>query len=446
MKGFEGLLVSYLLNSFWQAPLLLAAGWLAARLTRALSAEAEHRVSVSVLLLQCLLPAVCCLPAAWFEAFARLWHDGRGAADGSVTVQLGAGVLSAPRQLSPAWLTAIAIAYGALSAFFAVRLLWRCAQVANLRRSSQPVALDAQQQQAWSACASRFQADGVALRSSSRIFAPITIGARRPSILLPEHLLGALQMQELRTVVAHELAHIQRSDFLKNFAYHLLSVPVAYHPAVWIAHERVTESREIVCDRIAAGMGGPMAYGRSLLKLASLLLNGSSPRLPQAIGIFDSNTLERRIMQLKQKPLPSSSIRRALSGAAAVAVLIAVCASSMALGARVEAAGIRSDESSSASSARKAVPAGEMAGMLVNKVTPKYPQEAKKARIQGVVVLDAVINKSGAIENLVVKSGPKELQQSALDAVRQWTYRPYLIKGQPVEVSTTINVTYSLAK
>ena len=56
---------------------------------------------------------------------------------------------------------------------------------------------------------------------------------------------------------------------------------------------------------------------------------------------------------------------------------------------------------------------------------------------------EAIIGKDGEVENLKVVSAPKELQQSALDAVRQWTYRPFLLNGAPVEVKTTIEITYS---
>jgi len=87
-----------------------------------------------------------------------------------------------------------------------------------------------------------------------------------------------------------------------------------------------------------------------------------------------------------------------------------------------------------------------MAGNVINKVTPRYPEDAKKAKIEGAVLLKAVIGKDGTIENLQVISGPKELQTSALDAVRQWTYKPYLLNGDPEDVETTITVTYSLGK
>jgi TonB family protein len=74
-----------------------------------------------------------------------------------------------------------------------------------------------------------------------------------------------------------------------------------------------------------------------------------------------------------------------------------------------------------------------------------YPPEAKAAHIQGAVVLSAIISKTGTVENLQVVSGPKELVTSALDAVKKWTYKPYLLNGEPTEVQTTITVNYSLA-
>jgi TonB family protein len=84
-----------------------------------------------------------------------------------------------------------------------------------------------------------------------------------------------------------------------------------------------------------------------------------------------------------------------------------------------------------------------MAGQIVKQVHPVYPAEARAARIQGTVTLKAVIGKDGVVEQLSVVSGPPELVQSAMDAVRQWQYKPFLLNGNPVEVQTTINVNYT---
>lgn len=84
-------------------------------------------------------------------------------------------------------------------------------------------------------------------------------------------------------------------------------------------------------------------------------------------------------------------------------------------------------------------------GSIVFKRAPIYPPIAVAARIEGTVVLLATISRAGTIENLHVQSGHAMLQQAALDAVRSWRYRPYILNGQPVEVETTVNVVFNLS-
>jgi TonB family protein len=81
---------------------------------------------------------------------------------------------------------------------------------------------------------------------------------------------------------------------------------------------------------------------------------------------------------------------------------------------------------------------------LISRVDPVYPPLARAARVQGTVVLDAVIGPDGRISNLQVHSGMAMLNRAALDAVRSWVYAPTLVKGKPVPVSTTIEVRFSL--
>ncbi len=85
-----------------------------------------------------------------------------------------------------------------------------------------------------------------------------------------------------------------------------------------------------------------------------------------------------------------------------------------------------------------------MEGNLIYRVQPRYPALAIQARIQGQVVLRAMISREGAIENLQVLSGPGMLAPAALDAVRQWRYRPYVLNGEPVEVETQVTVNFVL--
>ena len=84
-------------------------------------------------------------------------------------------------------------------------------------------------------------------------------------------------------------------------------------------------------------------------------------------------------------------------------------------------------------------------GLLISKVQPTYPPLARQARVQGTVVLEAVIGKDGSVQDLQVFSGHPLLIQAAMDAVKQWRYKPYLLNGEPVSVETTINVNFELS-
>jgi protein TonB len=92
------------------------------------------------------------------------------------------------------------------------------------------------------------------------------------------------------------------------------------------------------------------------------------------------------------------------------------------------------------------VSSGVADGNLLEKTMPQYPAIARAARIQGTVVLQATISKTGLIQNLKVVSGPPMLQQAAVDAVRSWRYKPYLLNGDPVDVETTISVVFNLGE
>ena len=88
---------------------------------------------------------------------------------------------------------------------------------------------------------------------------------------------------------------------------------------------------------------------------------------------------------------------------------------------------------------------GVMEGALIQKVIPAYPRIAMATHTEGEVVLRAIISRTGTIENLQVISGSPFLSRAAIDAVRQWRYRPYELSGQPVEVETQIVVNFTLA-
>ncbi len=94
---------------------------------------------------------------------------------------------------------------------------------------------------------------------------------------------------------------------------------------------------------------------------------------------------------------------------------------------------------------RVRVSSGVIAGQGLSQPQPNYPPLAKQARIQGTVILHALISKEGTIEGLTLVSGHPMLAPSAIEAVKRWKYKPYLLNGEPVEVDTTIEVHFNLS-
>jgi TonB family protein len=442
MRNFEFWVLAYLLNSLWQVPLLFAAGWLAARALRSAGAEAEHLVWVVTLLLQSLLPAASSFSFDWLRTLAFLGWNASKASEAQVSVVMGGGTGIGVLPL-PGWLPAtIAISYAVVIVWFAARFLWWAISLSVLRREAVPVRLTGEAALFWARCSEGFADASIA--ASSQVFSPVTMGLRRTLILLPASMAELLTAGDLHTVIAHEFAHIQRKDFLKNLLYQGLSLPVTYHPLLWLTRARITESREMVCDQMATAATGRNEYAQSLLRLASLLVAGKLHTTPHTIGIFDANVFERRLMNLTEKHKEIQGVRRLAMVAACAALGLAICGTGLALGMHADAASAGGNSSASKAPKQLTVPSAVMAGNLLTKAVPVYPPAAKKAKIQGTVVLSAVIGKDGNVKDIQVVSGPNELQQASIDAVRQWTYKPYLLNGDPIEVKTTINIVFML--
>jgi len=104
------------------------------------------------------------------------------------------------------------------------------------------------------------------------------------------------------------------------------------------------------------------------------------------------------------------------------------------------------DSTGSATPQRIRVTSGVSQGLLVKKVAPLYPSDARAQNIQGVVLLKAIIDKEGNIANLELITGHPLLAPAAIEAVKQWKYRPYLLAGQAVEVETQIQVNFTLMR
>jgi len=92
------------------------------------------------------------------------------------------------------------------------------------------------------------------------------------------------------------------------------------------------------------------------------------------------------------------------------------------------------------------VSSGVMQGLLLSKVQPQYPADAREQKIQGVVLLQVTIDKEGNVANITLISGHPSLAPAAIEAVKQWKYRPYLLNGDPVEIASQVQVNFTLAE
>lgn len=148
-------------------------------------------------------------------------------------------------------------------------------------------------------------------------------------------------------------------------------------------------------------------------------------------------------MKLTETKKSVGRVRQLLLAGACVVLGLATAGSALALRLAVDSSGANSHASHKEAIS---VAPEKMQAMIVKRVVPVYPPAAKVARIEGTVHLHAIVSKTGHVENLKVESGPNQLQSSAIDAVRHWVYKPFLLNGEPVEVQTTISVVYSLEK
>ena len=454
-------LLNYLLNSLWQIPAIFGLAWIAARLARPGGPQAEHRIWVGALLLEAILPG-CQFDLSqlgyrvWRHALTWVgWQWAAGTSGSRVRIVAVHSLVSQSDllHLSSTFVKVILLVYLASLLYSAGRLYWGLWQTHRLLRNSKALSVSDT-----TLFKTRHGSDAIfpigKIRVSPRLTGPVTIGIFPQLLLVPASFLQDVSLEDLNAVLAHETAHMRRCDFLKNLLYSLLSLPAAYHPLLWLTNSRLAGTREMVCDEMAAaaltahaGQDDPQQrlresrdrYAHSLLRLASRMTSRTQPITVHAIGIFDANIFERRIMTMIQTPDPIHRTHRLSIALGSILLAAATCTSAVAV--RMEIAAPQ-DKTEKHAPLERSV--NEM--KLLHQVHPIYPPDAKEKKIEGTVILDAIIGKDGTVEHISVKSGPDALQKSALDAVQQWRYEPYLLNGDPVEVETTINIIFSLEK
>jgi D-alanyl-D-alanine endopeptidase (penicillin-binding protein 7) len=270
----------------------------------------------------------------------------------------------------------------------------------------------------------------VRLRIVDSLASPITAGFWRPVVLVPAALVTGMPPALLEALLAHELGHVRRHDYLVNLVQNVIEALLFYHPAVWWISHRIRLEREQIADDFAArGLGEPRRLARALSELERLQF--SRHHLAQAAAGGDLTARIRRLL----KPDP-----QALDWRAAIPVLglvLACAASAHALSTRDATAA--------------AVTAADLSRRAVMDFTscrkPMYPQADFTAGHEGTVTVGFLVDTDGTVADsrLLRSSGFSGLDRAAQTALHKCRFSPALKHVHPERAWAAVQYVWTLS-
>lgn len=393
-----------LLHFLWQGLLLGCAT--AVLLTLMRNARPEHRYVVACTAL------FMCLAWPAFEFYLRM----QDAAAAVAAAAPAGGWANAPGNRSDSimgylqsnltWVVALwAVCASVLAVRIGLGLLW-------VKRVAHQYTGDAHWQTRIDRMAAQFGINrSVRLRVVENLASPVTAGWWRPVVLVPASLITGMPAHLLEALLAHEVAHVRRLDYLVNLGQNVVETLLFYHPAVWWISGRIREEREQIADDIAATqLGEPRRLALALSELERFQF--SSHHLAQAANGGDLMTRIKRLIR------PDT---QALNWKAAIPVLglAAACLSMYA---------------NAAPDAAKAEKTHAIANFQ-SCAKPHYPAESLKNGNEGTVTLSFLISVDGKVKDSAVaqSSGFPPLDEEARTAIAKCSFKPATVAGQPVE-------------
>jgi TonB family protein len=417
-------LTAALLEFVWQGLLAAFLLWTALFVLRNRSARARYLASCVALAVMATLPVVtACLvytapagsqtPVGWASAAPQTIRAAMQDPAGSFRWSSDwggnwAGQLA--RWALPVWSLGVLM--------FALRLVWASRQISALRRQAQPA------EAAVLAIVGGLQermklARPVRVLISAVADCPSVVGWIRPVVLLPAATVLGLTPQQLEAVLAHELAHILRYDYLVNMLQTVAETLLFYHPAVWWASARIRQERELCCDDLAVGTcGDALCYARALTRLERLRVTTPSLALGSAGGPL-LYRIQRLAGDAGWQRGPSK-----LPGILALSLGLMCFALNMQW-ARGQQQDAPAQEPAAVESVMPEEPGVRVdlggAG-IIHRDEVEYPEAAIQKGVQGTVVVEATLDAAGVVSDARVLSGPPELRKAALQSVLQWHF------------------------
>lgn len=301
-----------------------------------------------------------------------------------------------------------------LGAGIAARLAWLVVGLLRLRR--------------YRRASAPFEGDSV--RISANVSSPVTFGFFKPIVLLPPDF-PDMDAPVRAAILCHERIHVKRHDWLFTLGEEVIRALFWFQPGVWWVLGEIHLAREQVVDRaVIETTGLPDPYVDALLSVAGAAQLDLAP----APLFLRKRHLKKRVFSL----LKEARMSKAKSLSALAAGLGMVAAACWFVTGAIPLTAAPQPQ-------KVAIGGNVQASKLVSQPKPVYPPEAKEARVQGTVRLNVDIGVDGKVKDVSVISGPPELVKSAVEAVTQWVYSTTFLNNEPVEVTTTVDVNYTLS-
>jgi TonB family protein len=274
---------------------------------------------------------------------------------------------------------------------------------------------------------------------------PATFGIHRPTILLPARFqdLGASHQE---AIAAHELVHVRRRDWAFNLAEEIILALCWFHPAVWWLVNRIRLSREQVVDReVVELVGARKPYLHALVEIATG--EGRLP-IPAAPAFLKESQLAERIRTLVKEDIMSK--RRAAITLASIAALtlLAGLATVRAFPLRVAVVGPDPPSTGPAAAEDDKTDKDTTLPIPIYKPEPPYSKEAQDAKLEGSVILRAVVAPDGAVSKVELVKGLGKhgmgLDKSAVETVKTWRFKPAMKGGKPVSRKVVVEVSFKM--
>ncbi len=276
---------------------------------------------------------------------------------------------------------------------------------------------------------------------------PAVVGLVKPRILLSRRLVTALQEDELHAILVHENAHRRRRDPLRLTVQRLCAAPFFFYPLLRLLVRRLRETAELACDDSVRGSGVAVrTYARALARSVQL---GLIPTGLSTAACSDRSFVCQRLQRLSVSGRYTMKTKHQFVIAAVVILVgagsflpLPIQAGDMCkeAGAAKAGAGSESAEEAKIDVDRMPVPTGT--------VQPKYPEKARKAGVQGMVILKVKVSDTGSVAAVQVEEGVEghaELDEAAVEAVKQWRFEPAQKDGKPVAIEVQIPVKFRLS-